>query len=78
MTPDAEEALVLLHVLRCSAKFLDQSLMDCIYRVIGGFRSRVFENGAGVPSVEPRQKSRRSSSANQSETDLESMKEIVD
>ena len=77
LTPDGEKALVVFHVLRCSTKFLDQSLMDCIYRGIGGSCSRGFENGAGVTLVEPRRKRRRSSSTSQSETDLESMKEIV-
>ena len=51
--------------------------MDCIYRGISGSCSRSFETGAGVASVEPRRKRRRPSTASQSETDLESMKEIV-
>ena len=77
LTSDGEKALVVFHVLRCGTKFLDQSLMDCIYRGIGGSCSRDFENGAKVASVEPRRKRRWSSSASQSETDFESVKEIV-
>lgn len=77
LSPDGEKAVVMFHVLRCGTQFLDTSLMDCVYRRIGGSTKKGFGCGAGVTAVEPRRKRRRSTSASPIENDGESMKEIA-